>query len=98
MRRLVESWVEAERAHHGNSLAEAIRRLNENRGMRVTHSRVSEWRRGVYAPSQLVLSHNAVAHAPLGAGNGRHCGLRGAAARAQTASMGDETEGRSVVL
>ena len=56
MRRLVESWVEAEREYHGNTLAAAIRRMNEACGVHVTHSRVSEWRRGVYAPSQLLLS------------------------------------------
>ncbi len=56
MRRLVESWVEAEKRYHGNTLAAAIRRMNEKRGMRLTHSRVSEWRRGVYVPGQIVLS------------------------------------------
>lgn len=56
MKRLVESWIEAER-DRGNTLAAAIKRLNESRGMQVTHSRVSEWRRGVYVPSQLVLSY-----------------------------------------
>ena len=56
MRRLVESWIEAERDHHGNRLAQAIRRMNEKRGGSLTHSRVSEWRRGVYVPSQVILS------------------------------------------
>jgi hypothetical protein len=56
MRRLVESWLSAEEEIHGNTPAAAIRRLNEKRKMRVTHSRVSEWRRGVYVPSQLVIS------------------------------------------
>lgn len=56
MRRLVESWIEAEKIYHGNTLAAAIRRMNETRGMSLTHSRVSEWRRGIYAPSQLMLS------------------------------------------
>jgi hypothetical protein len=56
MRRLVESWIEAEREYYGNSLAAAIRRMNEKRGCRLTHSRVSEWRRGVYAPSQVMIS------------------------------------------
>ena len=56
MKRLVESWVRAEREYHGNNLAAAIRRLNESRGVHVTHSRVSEWRRGVYVPSQVILS------------------------------------------
>lgn len=56
MKRLVESWIEAER-DRGNTLAAAIRRLNERCGMHVTHSRVSEWRNGVYMPSQLVMSY-----------------------------------------
>ena len=57
MRRLVESWVEGERKHHGNSLGVAIKRLNERLGMRVTYSRAAEWRRGVYVPSQVALSY-----------------------------------------
>jgi len=56
MRRLVESWIDAEREWHGNSLAQAIQRMNEKRGGSLTSSRVSEWRRGVYVPSQVVLS------------------------------------------
>jgi len=56
MRRLVESWIEAEQDFHGNTLAAAIKRMNEARDMRLTHSRVSEWRRGVYVPSPVVLS------------------------------------------
>lgn len=55
MRRLVESWVTAERAN-GNNCAAAIRCLNAALGMKITHSRVSEWRRGVYAPSPEVVS------------------------------------------
>ncbi len=56
MKRLVESWVAAEKHYHGNTLAAAIKRLNETREMKVTHSRVSEWRRGVYVPSPVVVS------------------------------------------
>jgi hypothetical protein len=56
MRRLVESWIRAESEHYGNNLAAAIRRMNEKRGTKLTHSRVAEWRRGIYTPSQLVLS------------------------------------------
>lgn len=56
MKRLVKSWIEAEMSR-GNSLAAAIRRLNETQRRRVTHSRVSEWRRGVYVPSPIVLSY-----------------------------------------
>ncbi len=56
MKRLVESWLRAEEEAHGNTPAAAIRRMNEKRKMRLTHSRVSEWRRGVYVPMPLVLS------------------------------------------
>jgi hypothetical protein len=56
MRRLVESWIEAEKHQHGNTLAAAIKRMNEKRKMQLTSSRVSEWRRGVYTPSPVVLS------------------------------------------
>lgn len=55
MKRLVESWTEAEK-RRGNNLAAALRRLNDTLGMRVTHSRLAEWRRGVYVPSPVVLS------------------------------------------
>lgn len=55
MRKLVDSWVEAERSY-GNTLAEAIRQLNAHLGTKVTHSRVSEWRRGIYTPAPSVLS------------------------------------------
>ncbi len=57
MRRLVQSWVHAEREQHGNSVGGAIKRLNEHLGMRVTYSRAAEWRRGTYVPSQLVLTY-----------------------------------------
>jgi len=56
MRRLVESWVQAEKDYHGNTLAAAIKRMNEKRKMRLAPSRVSEWRRGIYTPSPIVLS------------------------------------------
>jgi len=56
MQRLVESWVRAEKERYGNTLAAAIRSMNERRGTKVTHSRVSEWRRGIYVPSQEILS------------------------------------------
>lgn len=56
MRNLIDSWIAAERSH-GNSLAGAIKQLNETIASKVTHSRVSEWRRGVYAPSQVALSY-----------------------------------------
>lgn len=56
MKRLVESWIRAERELHGNDLTDAIRLLNDARGFSITRSRVSEWRRGIYVPSQLILS------------------------------------------
>ena len=56
MRQLVDSWIVAERELYGKTLAEAIRRMNDKLGCRVTHSRVSEWRRGVYVPSQVAIS------------------------------------------
>lgn len=55
MRNLVESWIAAEKSY-GHSTAEAIKLLNETIASKVTHSRVSEWRRGVYAPSLTALS------------------------------------------
>ncbi len=57
MRRLEESWIEAERCHRNNNAANAIKALNKFLGMNITHSRVAEWRREVYAPSQAVLSY-----------------------------------------
>lgn len=56
MQRLVESWVRAEKERYGNTLAAAIRRMNEQLNTKVTHSRVAEWRRGVYTPSQQAIS------------------------------------------
>ncbi len=56
MRKLVDSWISAEREHYGNTLGKAIKGLNATLGMQATCSRVSEWRRGVYHPSNIVLS------------------------------------------
>jgi len=56
MRKLVETWIEAEREMYGNSIGKAVNRLNETLGGAVTTSRVSEWRRGIYCPSQEALS------------------------------------------
>ena len=56
MRRLVESWVAAEKAHYGNNLTEALKGMNATLEMKVAPSRVSEWRRGVYEPSQGAIS------------------------------------------
>jgi hypothetical protein len=57
MRQLVDSWIEAERMGYGNTLANAIKILSQECGIRLTHSRVSEWRKGKYTPSPKVLSH-----------------------------------------
>lgn len=57
MRRLVESWLRAERGYHGNTLAAALRAMNEELATRTTRSRVSEWRRGTYVPSPETLSY-----------------------------------------
>jgi hypothetical protein len=57
MRRLVESWVEAEKTGYRNTLGGAIKELNRECGIRLTYSRLAEWRRGKYTPSPKVLSH-----------------------------------------
>lgn len=57
MKQLVNSWIEAERSGYGNSLASAIKELNQECGMKLTHSRLSEWRRGLYTPSPKVVSY-----------------------------------------
>ncbi len=56
MRRLVETWVKAEKEYHGLSQAQAIKRLGETVDANITHSRLSEWRRGRYCPNPVVLS------------------------------------------
>lgn len=56
MRQLVASWVQAERELHGNNLAQALRKLNGWLGTSYTHSRVSQWKRGIYTPQPKVLS------------------------------------------
>jgi hypothetical protein len=57
MRRLVESWAEAEKIGYRNTLGGAIKELNKVCGTKLTYSRLAEWRRGKYTPSQKVLSH-----------------------------------------
>ena len=57
MRRLVESWVEAEKIGYRNTLGGAIEELNRECGTKLTYSRLAEWRRGKYTPSPKVLSH-----------------------------------------
>jgi hypothetical protein len=56
MRRLVESWVEAEKIGYRNTLGRAIEELNRECGIKLTYSRLGEWRKGKYTPSQKVLS------------------------------------------
>ena len=56
MRRLVESWVEAEKIGYRNTLGGAIRELNKECNTKLTYSRLAEWRKGKYTPSQKVLS------------------------------------------
>ena len=56
MRQLVASWLQAEREYHGNTQAQAIQGLNDALGLRIRHSRVAEWHRGVYTPSIEVVS------------------------------------------
>ena len=46
MRRLVESWVEAEKIAYRNTLGGAIEELNRECGVKLTYSRLAEWRRG----------------------------------------------------
>lgn len=56
MRRLVESWIAAEKERYGNNLTAALKLLNDTLETTTTHSRVSEWRRGRYKPSQGAIS------------------------------------------
>jgi len=56
MRRLVESWIEAEKTGYRNTLGGAIKELNQECGIKLTYSRLAEWRRGKYTPSPKVLS------------------------------------------
>src|SRR5437868_1757990 len=69
MRRLVESWITAEKEWHGNTLAAAVRRINEKRGTHITHSRVREWQRGRYRPSPLIISQMLLRTLPWALGN-----------------------------
>jgi hypothetical protein len=51
MKSFIESWIAAERDDYGNNQAQAIKALNEQLGTNLTHSRLSEYRRGIYEPS-----------------------------------------------
>lgn len=57
MKTLVNSWVEAELTGYGNTLAGAIKELSQECGIKLTYSRLSEWRRGLYTPSPKVLAY-----------------------------------------
>jgi hypothetical protein len=56
MKQLVCSWVEAEKSGYRNTLGGAIEELNKECGTKLTYSRLAEWRKGKYTPSQKVLS------------------------------------------
>ena len=56
MRKLVESWIEAEKHGYRNTLGGAIKELNRECGTKLTYSRLGEWRKGKYTPSPKVLS------------------------------------------
>jgi hypothetical protein len=56
MRQLVSSWVEAQKHGYRNTLGGAIKELNQECGIKLTYSRLAEWRKGKYTPSQKVLS------------------------------------------
>ena len=56
MRQLVSSWVDAERNGYRNTLRGAIDDLSLECGIKLTYSRLSEWRRGKHTPSQKVIS------------------------------------------
>ena len=56
MRRLIESWVKAEKEYYGLTQAQAIKLLGATVDANITHSRLSEWRRGVYCPNPVVIS------------------------------------------
>jgi hypothetical protein len=56
MRQLVATWVRAEKEYYGLSQGQAIKRMNGVLGTLTSCSRVSEWKRGIYCPSVVVLS------------------------------------------
>jgi hypothetical protein len=57
MKQLVNSWIEAELRGYGNTLACAIKELSQECGIKLTHSRVAEWRKGKYTPSPNVIAY-----------------------------------------
>ncbi len=52
----METWIEAE-TDAGIDLTAAVEKLNNKLRMHVTKSRIAEWCRGRYVPSQAVLSY-----------------------------------------
>lgn len=57
MRQLVNSWIEAEKQGYNNTLGGAIKDLNQACAMRLTYSRLAEWRKGKYTPAPKVIQH-----------------------------------------
>lgn len=49
---LIESWLAVDLAIPGRTAADALRDLNDACGKRYTHAKLSEWRRGIKAPSR----------------------------------------------
>ncbi len=46
MRKLVSSWVDAQKNGYRRTLGVAIKELNKVCGTKLTYSRLAEWRRG----------------------------------------------------
>jgi hypothetical protein len=57
MQQLVSSWVDAQKNGYRRTLSVAIKELNKVCGIKLTYSRLAEWRKGKYTPSPKVLSH-----------------------------------------
>ena len=61
---LLESWVAAETATPGRTVAAAIRDMNAALGRRYTSSHVSRWRRGLEVPKPEVIRYMMEVAAP----------------------------------
>jgi hypothetical protein len=61
---LLESWVAAETATPGRTVAAAIRDMNAALGRRYTSSHVSRWRRGLEVPKPEVIRYMMEVSAP----------------------------------
>lgn len=57
LKRLVNSWVDAELNGYGNTLSGAIKDLSQECGTKLTHSRLAEWKRGRYTPAPKVIAY-----------------------------------------